>query len=99
MKRSGDFLLLLVLVFSLIFAFPLMVNSFSDNITGKVSVSYEDLDGKPGWTQWFDTDNPSLGGDFERTNLLKKKYPQEICENPTEIECQTISGLKYLNLF
>jgi len=47
------------------------------------------------WTQWFDRDNPSGTGDWETLNSLRNENPGEICDNPTQIECQTLDGADY----
>ncbi|XP_071958006.1 uncharacterized protein [Antedon mediterranea] len=47
------------------------------------------------WTRWFNYDDPTYIGDFETVSDLYGEYPDEMCENPTAIECQTASGLPY----
>jgi len=45
------------------------------------------------WTQWFDRDDPSGSGDYETLKDIKVQYPNKVCDSPTAVECQTISGL------
>ncbi|XP_059494000.1 uncharacterized protein si:dkey-205h13.2 [Stegostoma tigrinum] len=44
-------------------------------------------------TQWFDRDNPSVTGDYEDLENLRKEYPDQICSNPTACEVETTSGV------
>lgn len=46
------------------------------------------------WTQWFDIDGPGGRGDYEL--LANENIGPNVCENPLEIECQTTTGLNYL---
>ncbi|XP_016315950.1 uncharacterized protein LOC107668550, partial [Sinocyclocheilus anshuiensis] len=43
-------------------------------------------------TRWFDSDDPTKGGDFELLMDLHNKFPGEICPNPIGIQAQTVSG-------
>ncbi|XP_024146693.1 cartilage intermediate layer protein 2 isoform X1 [Oryzias melastigma] len=44
------------------------------------------------WTEWFNRDNPSRGGDRETLSRLRRLYPGKICLNPAGIEATTLSG-------
>ncbi|XP_077422338.1 mucin-5AC-like [Vanacampus margaritifer] len=44
------------------------------------------------WTRWFDIDNPSKGGDFERISRIRQRFPSKICDMPSAIEAHTKSG-------
>ncbi|XP_017267298.1 cartilage intermediate layer protein 2-like [Kryptolebias marmoratus] len=46
-----------------------------------------------GWTDWFDRDNPSGTGDWEHLSALRKANPGQICNKPSDIEAETLSGL------
>lgn len=48
------------------------------------------------WTQWFDRDEPSAFGDFETLVDLRNENPGVICDNPAQIECQTLDGTDYI---
>ncbi|XP_075940156.1 uncharacterized protein LOC142941916 [Anarhichas minor] len=45
--------------------------------------------GKVCWTNWYDRDNPSGTGDWERLVYLRRQYPGQICDNPLHIEAVT----------
>jgi len=64
-----------------------LFNNFGAKITGNVV--------SEGWTQWYDTDNPSGSGDYELLSSLKKSY--DICGglSVSKIECQTVGGLDF----
>ncbi|XP_071956624.1 cartilage intermediate layer protein 2-like [Antedon mediterranea] len=47
------------------------------------------------WTPWFDRDNPSGTGDWETVGSLYSENPNQMCQNPTGIQCQTTSGAHY----
>lgn len=47
------------------------------------------------WTGWFDRDNPSGDGDFEGLADLKRANPGQICDEPIDIECQTLGGVDW----
>ena len=64
-----------------------------DNIEDKCGVECSIEFGE--WTQWFDRDNPSGTGDWETLDALRIENPGEICDNPTQIECQTLDGTDY----
>lgn len=45
------------------------------------------------WTPWFDSDTPNeTSGDSERRWDLYYSNPEEMCERPSRIECQTLNG-------
>ncbi|XP_055515432.1 uncharacterized protein LOC129711657 [Leucoraja erinacea] len=44
-------------------------------------------------TEWFDRDDPSGFGDYEDLTILRKQYPNHICNNPTACEVETVSGV------
>ncbi|XP_078095332.1 uncharacterized protein LOC144510017 isoform X4 [Mustelus asterias] len=48
-------------------------------------------------TKWFDRDNPSGKGDYETLENLLKEYPDQICNNATACEVETISGTPVSN--
>ncbi|XP_070578634.1 uncharacterized protein [Ptychodera flava] len=39
-----------------------------------------------GWTNWYDRDDPSGDGDFERLSDLRNDHPSQICSNPTGMQ-------------
>ncbi|KAJ0064098.1 hypothetical protein NL108_018627, partial [Boleophthalmus pectinirostris] len=45
------------------------------------------------WTEWFDRDDPSGGGDWETLAELRTQYPGRICSRPLQIEVQTTAGV------
>ncbi|XP_071959438.1 uncharacterized protein [Antedon mediterranea] len=47
------------------------------------------------WTPWFDTDDPSNGGDWELVYRLYNGNPGQMCKHPTDIECETVDGQLY----
>ena len=48
-------------------------------------------DGSLCWSTWIDRDDPSGTGDWEvRSSIIKENYV--LCDEPTEIECQTSGG-------
>ena len=47
------------------------------------------------WTPWYDNDEPTASGDWEDINALRSLYPGQICNSPTDIECQTTFGVDY----
>ncbi|XP_071945589.1 cartilage intermediate layer protein 2-like [Antedon mediterranea] len=47
------------------------------------------------WTPWFDRDNPSGTGDWETVTSLYYENPNQMCQNPVDIQCQTIGGSSY----
>ncbi|MCK5624556.1 hypothetical protein KAI04_01820 [Candidatus Pacearchaeota archaeon] len=90
MKKSVSlslicFSFILVLCLSLISAgwfFDLFKKA---EITGEVVVD--------DWTDWLNRDGPTGSGDWEQ--LSSHIAEKGICENPIEVECQTITGLDY----
>ncbi|XP_060707891.1 uncharacterized protein LOC132833546 [Hemiscyllium ocellatum] len=48
-------------------------------------------------TQWFDRDNPSVTGDYEDLENLRKEYPNQICSSPTACEVETTTGVPASN--
>ncbi len=44
----------------------------------------------PGWTEWFDRDNPGGSGDWETLSDF-----EEICDTPVDIDCETTSGVNW----
>ncbi len=47
------------------------------------------------WTQWFDMDNVNGNGDYEPLSKIRNKYPTEICDSPTLIQCETLGGVDW----
>ena len=48
------------------------------------------------WTTWFNSDYPSVEGDFETLTLLRRFYPDMICNNPIGIEVRReADGMMY----
>ncbi|XP_035802627.2 uncharacterized protein LOC118470077 [Amphiprion ocellaris] len=45
------------------------------------------------WTDWYSRDNPFGDGDRETLSDLLREAPGKICDNPSDIEVKTISGL------
>nr|CAB3262592.1 uncharacterized protein LOC100180679 [Phallusia mammillata] len=45
------------------------------------------------WTPWLDRDNPGGVGDFETLVELRKERPEVICDRPSLIQAQTLTGV------
>ncbi|KAI8516821.1 hypothetical protein Bbelb_054020 [Branchiostoma belcheri] len=46
------------------------------------------------WTDWFNRDTPTRTGDWEDLIGLRRDYPGQICEKPTDIQARVVgSGL------
>ncbi|XP_070578632.1 uncharacterized protein [Ptychodera flava] len=45
------------------------------------------------WTSFYDRDNPSGTGDWESLNSLQSENPGEICDNPTAVYAETVTGV------
>ncbi|KAK7882742.1 hypothetical protein WMY93_028916 [Mugilogobius chulae] len=43
-------------------------------------------------TEWFDRDDPTGSGDWETLFALRAEYPGKICNNPLQIQVETVDG-------
>ncbi|XP_078497068.1 mucin-5B-like [Lissotriton helveticus] len=44
-------------------------------------------------TPWFNVDKPTMNGDFETMDKLRKDFGDKICSNPIGIEARTVGGV------
>ncbi|XP_019626167.1 PREDICTED: cartilage intermediate layer protein 1-like [Branchiostoma belcheri] len=44
--------------------------------------------GCPGWTDWYDRDDPSYSGDWEYLSSLHREKPGQICAKPSGIQAR-----------
>ena len=47
----------------------------------------------PIWTMWLNRDNLGGNGDFERVSDFFLDNNPDVCEEPLEIQCETVDGI------
>ena len=52
-----------------------------------------DCDGE--WTPYFDIDDPTINGDFEKLDSLREAYPDLICRWPSSADARAIGTLSH----
>ncbi len=70
-------------------------SNFFGKITGQAA-SDDSTNIGIGWTQWYDRDDSSGTGDWEDLTSLRSTYPGQICDSPSQVECQTTTGIDYI---
>ncbi|KAM6943286.1 cell migration-inducing and hyaluronan-binding protein [Xenentodon cancila] len=51
------------------------------------------LQEKEWWSDWFNRDDERGSGDWEKLDILHRTFPEHLCNNPLDIQAETLDGV------